>query len=71
MPIKVRFVRSRAHKIKMRQQHPLLYSHPIYQTFFLNGTYIENSKFTDQNNRPQFEKFKEILDAEIAKQPQQ
>lgn len=39
-------------------------------TFFLNGTYIENSKFTDQNNRPQFEKFKEVLDAEIAKQSQ-
>src|SRR3989338_1330685 len=39
-------------------------------TFFLNGTYVENSKFTDQNNRAQFEKFKELLDAEIAKQSQ-
>src|SRR3989344_3502741 len=39
-------------------------------TFFLNGIYVENSKFTDQNNRPQFEKFKEVLDAEIAKQTQ-
>ena len=37
-------------------------------TFFLNGTYLDNSKLTDQNNRPLFEKFKAILDAEIAKQ---
>lgn len=40
-------------------------------TFFLNGVFVENSKLTDQNNRPQFEKFKELLDAEISKQPQQ
>lgn len=41
-------------------------------TFFLNGVFVENSKLTDQNNRPQFEKFKVLLDAEIAKsQPQQ
>ena len=39
-------------------------------TFFLNGSYIENSKFTDQNNRPLFEKFQAVIDAEIAKQPQ-
>src|SRR3990167_3043456 len=37
-------------------------------TFFLNGAYLDNSKLTDQNNRPLFEKFKAILDAEIAKQ---
>lgn len=40
-------------------------------TFFLNNVYVENSKLTDQNNRPQFEKFKELIDAEIAKQTQQ
>lgn len=37
-------------------------------TFFLDGKYIENSKFSDQNGRPLFEKFKAVLDAEIAKQ---
>lgn len=37
-------------------------------TFFLNGTYVENSKLSDQNNRPVFEKFKAIIDTEIAKQ---
>lgn len=37
-------------------------------TFFLNGTYLDNSKLVDQNNRPSFEKFKSILDTEIAKQ---
>ena len=36
-------------------------------SFFLGSTYIDNSKLTDQNNRPLFEKFKTILDAEIAK----
>ncbi len=36
-------------------------------TFFLDGSYIENPKLTDQNNRPLFEKFKTVLDAEIAK----
>lgn len=36
-------------------------------TFFLNGVYVENSKLSDSNNRPQFEKFKELIDAEIAK----
>ena len=41
-------------------------------TFFLNGTYLDNSKLTDQNNRPLFAKFQAILDAEIAKsQPKQ
>ena len=39
-------------------------------TFFLNGDYVENSKFSDQNNRPQFEKFQALIDAEIAKQSQ-
>ncbi|MBI2589115.1 thioredoxin domain-containing protein [Candidatus Saccharibacteria bacterium] len=38
-------------------------------TFFLNGTYLDTSKLTDQNNRPSFEKFKVVLDAEIAKEP--
>lgn len=37
-------------------------------TFFLNGTYLDTSKLTDQNNRPLFEKFKAVLDAEITKQ---
>lgn len=36
-------------------------------TFFLNGTYLDNSKLSDQNNRPLFEKFKAVLDEEIAK----
>ncbi len=36
-------------------------------TFFLDGTYIDNPKLTDQNNRPQLEKFTAIIDAEIAK----
>ncbi|MBI2592322.1 thioredoxin domain-containing protein [Candidatus Saccharibacteria bacterium] len=40
-------------------------------TFFLNGVHIESSRLTDQNNRPQFEKFKTLLDAEIAKQTKQ
>lgn len=39
-------------------------------TFFLDGTYVVNSKLTDQNNRPQFEKFKAVLDAEISKKSQ-
>lgn len=37
-------------------------------TFFLDGTYLDNSKLSDQNNRPLFEKFQAVLDAEIAKQ---
>lgn len=37
-------------------------------SFFLDGTYIDNNKLSDQNGRPQFEKFKAVLDAEIAKQ---
>lgn len=37
-------------------------------TFFLDGTYLDNTRLTDQNNRPLFEKFKAVLDAEIAKQ---
>lgn len=37
-------------------------------SFFLNGTYLDNAKLSDQNNRPSFEKFKALLDAEIAKQ---
>lgn len=37
-------------------------------TFFLDGKYLENSKLSDQNNRPLFEKFQAVLDAEIAKQ---
>lgn len=37
-------------------------------TFFLNGVHLENDKLTDQNHRPLFEKFKEVLDAEISKQ---
>lgn len=37
-------------------------------TFFLDGTYIDYSKLTDQNNRPLFDKFKTLIDAEIAKQ---
>ena len=36
-------------------------------TFFLDGEYQANSKLADQNGRPQFEKFKTIIDAEIAK----
>ena len=40
-------------------------------TFFLNGTYLENTKLTDQNNRPLFAKFQAILDAEISKKSQQ
>ena len=37
-------------------------------SFFLDGAYLENSKLTDQNNRPLFAKFQAVLDAEIAKQ---
>lgn len=37
-------------------------------TFFLDGAYLETSKLTDQNNHPLFDKFKAVLDAEIAKQ---
>ena len=37
-------------------------------TFFLDGTYLDNTKLTDQNNRPLFEKFKAVLDTEISKQ---
>lgn len=37
-------------------------------TFFLDGTYLDNSKLSDQDNRPSFEKFKALIDAEITKQ---
>lgn len=37
-------------------------------TFFLDGTYLDNTKLADQNGRPQAEKFQALLDAEIAKQ---
>ncbi len=40
-------------------------------TFFLDGAYLENPKLTDQNNRPLFDKFKAVLDAEISKKSQQ
>lgn len=40
---------------------------PATPSFFLNGTFLENTRLTDQNNRPLFDKFKAILDAEIAK----
>lgn len=40
-------------------------------TFFLNDVYVENSKLSDQNNRPLFDKFKALLDAEISKKSQQ
>lgn len=39
-------------------------------TFFLDGTYFENAKLADQNNRPMFEKFKAVLDTEISKKSQ-
>lgn len=39
-------------------------------TFFLNDAYLDTSKLTDQNNRPLFEKFKAVLDAEISKKSQ-
>lgn len=35
-------------------------------TFFLNGTFLDNARLVDENNRLSFEKFKTILDAEIA-----
>lgn len=38
--------------------------------FFLNGQFIENKKLSGDDNRAQFEKFKELIDAEIAKQSQ-
>ncbi len=37
-------------------------------SFFLDGTYLDNTKLLDQNNHPLFAKFQAILDAEIAKQ---
>ena len=37
-------------------------------SFFLDGTYLDNSKLVDQNNRPSFDKFKAVIDAEIVKQ---
>ena len=40
-------------------------------TFFLNGVYLDSARLTDENNRPSFEKFKAILDAEIAAKAKQ
>ncbi len=36
-------------------------------SFFLDGTFVDNTNLTDSGNRPLFDKFKSILDAEIAK----
>lgn len=36
-------------------------------TFFLDGTYLDSTKLVDQNNRPSVDKFKAVLDGEIAK----
>lgn len=36
-------------------------------SFFLNGTFIENSKLLDANGQPSVENFSKLIDAEIAK----